>query len=124
MSIISCTSPSPSAMILPDSSVTSWPSSGFSSRRAIPSLFRTDCIRHRLALRAEQVDRFVDHLGRNVERGSKTNRAVAGFQDEQAAIKKSLPEFVARFRIWQIEGDEEAASADSGDDRLAGLQPL
>ena len=36
ISIISCTSPSPSAMILPVSRVTSWPSSCFSSRSALP----------------------------------------------------------------------------------------
>src|SRR6201993_562456 len=36
MSIISCTSPSPSAMIFPVSSVTSWPSSCFNSRNALP----------------------------------------------------------------------------------------
>src|SRR5213082_3339811 len=36
MSIISCTSPSPSAIIFPVSSVTSWPSSCVNSRKALP----------------------------------------------------------------------------------------
>src|SRR6266480_4567191 len=194
MSIISCTSPSPSAMILPDSSVTSCPSSDFNSRKAfpswrtvsprtgpgvtrhfsnascaratvrsysasvavrtrakslpsigenfsmtgplpdqsplktpgfsapIPSLFRTDCIRHRLALRVEQVHRFVDDRGRDVERRAKADRMVAGFQDEQPAIEETFPKLFARLRIGQIERDEKTATPDRGHDRMLALQ--
>src|SRR2546423_2033090 len=196
MSIISCTSPSPSAMILPDSRVTSWPRSDFNSRKAfpswrtvsprtgpgvtrhfskasnarvivssysasvalrtrakslpsigenfsmtgplpdhsplktpglsasIPSLFRTDCIRHRLALRAQQIHRFVDDFRGDIERRPESNRAVARFQDQQAAIEKSFPEFVAGFRVWQIERDKEAAPAHRPHDGLLALQLL
>src|SRR2546423_1874376 len=194
MSIISCTSPSPSAMILPDSRVTSWPRSDFSSRSAfpswrtvsprtspgvtrhfskascarmivwsysasvavrtrassfpsigenfpitgplpsqsplktpgfsapIPSLLRSDCIRHRLALGAQQIHRFVDNLGRDIERRAEADRVIARFQHKQSAIEESLPEFVARFRVRQVEGDEETAAPHRGHDGLVALQ--
>src|ERR1700686_4944404 len=228
MSIISCTSPSPSAMILPDSSVTSRPSSDFNSRKALPScrtvsprtgpgvtrhfsnascagviifsysasvavrtrasnlpsmgenfsmtgpppiqspqkapgfsstkpsFFRIDCISggssaprsmttwrrtrdnksiargahdppsfaHLPALLTQELHRFVNNFGGNIERGTKTNGAFARFQDECAAIEHALPEFIAHFRIGQIEGEEESASAHSGHDRLGALQFL
>src|SRR5438270_10118816 len=105
---------------LPDQSPLKTP--GFSA--SIPSLLRSDCIRHRLALGAQQIHRFVDNLGRDIERGAETNRVVAGFQNEQTAIEKAFPKFVALFGIGQVESNEEPASADRGDDGLLALQLL
>src|SRR2546423_10655554 len=70
---------------------------GFSA--PIPRLLRSDCIRHRLALGAQQIHRFVDDFGRDVESRAEADRVVAGFQDKQAAIEETFPEVVACFRI-------------------------
>ena len=42
--------------------------------------------------------RFVHDFRGDIERGTETNRALARFQDEHAAIEQTLPEFVARSR--------------------------
>src|SRR6476469_701846 len=87
---------------------------GFSA--PIPSLFRTACIRHRFALCAKELHRFVNDLARDIERRPKTDRMVAGLQDEQSAIEKTFPEFVASFRIGKVERDEKTATAHGSDD--------
>src|SRR5438067_8002151 len=210
MSIISCTSPSPSAMILPDSSVTSWPSSDFNSRRALPSCRTVSprtgpgVIRHfskaararsmvvsysesvavrtwarslpsigenfsmtgpqpshspqktpgfssaiprvlnnavvsiqfqagsptpattlvagLLALGPQQTNRFVDYFSGDVQSRAKTNGMIARFEHEKTAIEQTLPEFVARPGIGQVEGKEEPATSHGGNNRLFALQ--
>src|SRR5205809_8008034 len=103
---------------LPDQSPSKAP--GFSA--SIPSLLRTDCIRHRFALRAEELHRFVNDLVRDIERRTEPNRSVARFQDKQPAIEESLPKFIERFRIRKIERDEKTAAAHGRDDRLLTMQ--
>src|SRR6478609_1652832 len=95
---------------------------GFSA--PIPSLFRTDCIRHRFALCAKELHRFVNDLARDIERRPEPNRVVARFQNKQPAIEEPLPKFVASFRIGKVERDEKTATAHGSDDRLLTLQLL
>ena len=77
---------------------------------------------HPLALLAEQADCFVDHFFGDVERRPEPDRAFTGFQREDAAFEKPFPELVARRGVGQIEGEEQTATARSGDHRFFLLQ--
>ena len=51
-----------------------------------------------LALLPQNFHRFVYHFFRDVERGTKTNGAFAGFQNQQTGIKQLSQNIIARLR--------------------------
>src|SRR5689334_1047530 len=64
------------------------------------------------AFLANELDRFVDHLIGDVERGSESDCLCPRFQSEHAVIEQALPEGIAHFRIWQIKSEEQSTTAD------------
>src|SRR5712691_11062286 len=77
---------------------------------------------HLLTTLACQSHRFVDNFGRDIERGTETNRILARTKRENTQIEKTFPEFLARLRIRKIECEKQAPSAHGGNDRLFALQ--
>src|SRR5881394_932663 len=65
--------------------------------RAIPKSFSLP------AIFAHQFDRFIDHFGSDVERGTKADRVLAGAQRQNTEVEKAVPKFFARFRVGKIE---------------------
>src|SRR5712691_3080267 len=77
---------------------------------------------HLLTTLACQSHRFVDNFGRDIERGTETNRILARTKRENTKIEKTFPEFLARLRIRKIECEKQAPSARGRNHRLFALQ--
>src|SRR4051812_9605221 len=83
---------------------------------ARPSLLRTACIlcAQSAALIAQDLHRFIRDFRADVQGRTKTDRALARLQDENASVIEILPELVPLRRVRQIKGDKQTATTNRG----------
>src|SRR5437899_1501451 len=60
---------------------------------------------------AHYLDRFINHFRGDIQRGAESNRILARAKRRNTEIEETLPKFLARFGVGQIEGEETAATA-------------
>src|SRR6266576_7252729 len=71
---------------------------------------------------AHQFDRFINHFRGDIQRGTESNRVLPRAKRKNTEIEETLPKFLARFCVGQIEGEEQAAAARPRNQRLLALQ--
>src|SRR5262249_52961812 len=67
-------------------------------------------------------DRFINHVRRDVERRTETDRVLAGAKRQHTKIEEAVPKLFTRFRIGKIEREEYSPAARGGNQRLFVLQ--
>src|SRR6266576_3436781 len=71
---------------------------------------------------AHYLDRFINHVRGDIQRGTESNRVLPRAKCKNTEIKETLPKFLACFGVGQIEGKEQAAAARRRNQRLLALQ--
>ena len=73
---------------------------------------------------SHQFYRLINHFRSDVERGTETDRILAGTKRQNTEIEEAVPKFFARFRIGEIEREKYPAAPRSGNQSrsISGLQ--
>src|SRR6185436_6978161 len=73
---------------------------------------------------AHQFHCLINHFHSDVERGTETDRILAGTKRQNTEIEEAVPKFFARFRIGEIEREKYPAAPRSGNQSrsISGLQ--
>src|SRR4030095_4437049 len=70
------------------------------------------------AIFAHCIHRFINHVRRDVERGTKADRVLTRAERQHTKIKKAVPKFLTRFRIGKIESKKYSATSRGRNHRL------
>src|SRR5438874_12384248 len=71
---------------------------------------------------AHYLDRFINHFRGDIQRGTESNRILARAKRKNTEIEETLPKFLARLCVGQIEGKEQPPAARRRNQRLLTLQ--